>query len=191
MAQTRTKTTLSQSHPEVAAQWHPTKNGSLTPDQVVAGFHKRAWWICTEGPDHEWESSIDNRTSGGRGCPYCAGNQVSITNSLAALYPELAAQWHPTKNGSLTPDQVVAGSHKKAWWICTEGPDHEWEASLVNRTRLGVGCPFCNLGWTVQNVRLFIKSLIVGSPPVIETLSPADLYLLFQQTGVGAGTGKS
>ena len=36
MAQTRTKTTLNQSHPVVAAQWHPTKNGSLTPDQVVA-----------------------------------------------------------------------------------------------------------------------------------------------------------
>ena len=30
--------------------------------------------------------------------------------SLAEEYPELAAEWHPTKNGDLTPDDVVAGS---------------------------------------------------------------------------------
>ena len=32
-----------------------------------------------------------------------------MTNSLATLQPDLAAQWHPTKNGALTPDMVVAG----------------------------------------------------------------------------------
>ena len=50
MAQTRTKTTLSQSHPELAAQWHPTKNGSITPDAVFGGSHKRIWWQCPDGP---------------------------------------------------------------------------------------------------------------------------------------------
>ncbi|HIN06663.1 MAG TPA: hypothetical protein EYM65_10590 [Dehalococcoidia bacterium] len=99
MAQTRTKTTLSRSHPELAAQWHPTKNVELTPDQVVAGSNKKAWWICTEGPDHEWEASIGHRTAG-RGCPFCRGLKVSATNSLASLHAEIAAQWHPAMNGS-------------------------------------------------------------------------------------------
>ena len=42
MAQTRTKIPLSESHPELAAQWHPTKNGDLTPEKVTAGSSKKA-----------------------------------------------------------------------------------------------------------------------------------------------------
>ena len=129
--------------PDVAAQWHPTKNGGLTPDQIVAGSNKKCWWQCPEGPDHEWEARVANRTSG-YGCPFCAGRRVSITNSIAALHPGIAAQWHPTKNGDLTPDQVVAGSSlTKYWWQCPEGPDHVWEANASNR-RSGKGCPFCH-----------------------------------------------
>jgi hypothetical protein len=50
---------------------------------------------------------------------------------LSVTHPEVAAQWHPTKNGELTPANVVAGSHKKAWWKCPEGEGHEWEATLA------------------------------------------------------------
>ena len=32
-----TKPPLSETHPELAAQWHPTKNGDVTPDEVIAG----------------------------------------------------------------------------------------------------------------------------------------------------------
>ena len=176
-------------HPEIAAQWHTTMNGSLNPEQVVAGSTKKAWWLCPKGPDHEWEALIDSRKAD-TGCPFSRGLKVSDTNSLAVLHPEIAAQWHPSMRGSLTPEEVVAGSNKKVWWMCPKGPDHKWEATIVNRTA-GKDCPVCNQGWIVQNVRLFVKSLIVGSPTVIDTLSPTDLYLLFQQTGVGAGPGKS
>lgn len=34
-------------------------------------------------------------------------------NCLAVVNPKLAAEWHPTKNGSLTPDMVTKGSNKK------------------------------------------------------------------------------
>jgi hypothetical protein len=37
--------------------------------------------------------------------------------------PEIAKEWHPTKN-VLTPDNVVSGSNKKAWWKC-EKCSHE------------------------------------------------------------------
>lgn len=43
---------------------------------------------------------------------------LKFLNALAALAtvnPKLAAEWHPTKNGDLSPDQVTAGSGKKVW----------------------------------------------------------------------------
>ncbi len=60
----------------------------------------------------------EDRAFKGSGCPYCAGQRASVTNSLATLYPNAASQWHPTKNENLTPDKVPAGSQKKAWWKC-------------------------------------------------------------------------
>jgi len=136
------KKNLLETYPGIAAEWHLTKNGELTPDQVVAGSNKRFWWQCPQGPDHEWEAKLSNRTSTNKtGCPCCAGQKVSVTNSLATQFPDIAAEWHPTKNGELTPDQVVAGSGKIFWWQCPQGPDHEWPATLVGRTREGAGCP--------------------------------------------------
>jgi hypothetical protein len=128
--------------PDLAAQWHPTLNGDLTPDQVVAGSTAKVWWRCDVGDEHEWQASLTNRTRG-RNCPFCRGFRASVTNSLATLRPDLAAQWHPTLNGDLTPDQVVAGTNKKHWWKCPEGPDHEWQANGNSRVNGGNGCPFC------------------------------------------------
>ena len=129
--------------PDIASQWHPTLNGELTPNDVVKGSDKRVMWMCPVGGDHQWEARISDRSKG-RGCPYCAGKKLSKTNSLASLAPGVAKQWHPSLNGDLTPADVVAGSKKKVWWKCPEGPDHEWEANIGERaTNRKRGCPFC------------------------------------------------
>ena len=39
---------------------------------------------------------------------------VPKEKSLASVNPELASEWHPTKNGNLTPRDVTVGSGKKA-----------------------------------------------------------------------------
>ena len=69
--------------------------------------------------------------------------------SLKDEYPELASEWHPTKNGSLTPEQVMAGSNKIVWWKRSyDAPetgrhyDFEWRASVKNRALRGLGCPY-------------------------------------------------
>jgi len=62
-------------------------------------------------------------------------------NDLCTSDPEIAAQWHPKKNEGKTPDSVIAGSHRKFWWQCSEG--HTWEATVVGRTKSGRGCPYC------------------------------------------------
>ncbi|MDA7656677.1 zinc-ribbon domain-containing protein, partial [Akkermansiaceae bacterium] len=64
------KPSLAEVHPDLAKDWHPTKNGDLTPYDVTFGSGKKAWWKCPKGDDHIWESPIDHRARG-RGCPIC------------------------------------------------------------------------------------------------------------------------
>jgi len=141
--QIQTSTWTLAGYPALVAQWHPTKNGELTPWDVAFSSHKRIWWKCPAGPDHEWDASPNSRSKpNGAKCPCCAGRKISVSNSLTTIAPKVAAEWHPTKNGNLTPDEVLSGSTEKRWWRCTKGPDHVWDA-LVNSRVLGRGCPFC------------------------------------------------
>lgn len=125
--------------PHLAAQWHPTKNGDLTPTAITQGTRRRVWWICPVG--HAWDAAPTDRLRG-EGCPYCANKRVLAGyNDLHTRCPELASQWHPTKNGTLTPDMVTPGSDKKVWWQCVIG--HAWISGIGDRTR-GNGCPYCS-----------------------------------------------
>lgn len=130
-------------YPRLVAEWHPSRNGDIFPDEVSYGSSKKIWWQCPEGRDHEWCASATNRTSHRRGCPFCANRAVSVTNSLASLAPDIAREWHATKNGELTPDRIVAQSHRFAWWRCTSDATHVWSALIANRWWNGAGCPFC------------------------------------------------
>lgn len=83
-----------------------------------------------------------NRYKKGEGCGVCRGLQIQQgINDLATLHPHLIKEWHPTKNGELTPHDVTQSSGKKVWWQCEKG--HEWEATIVKRTD-GRGCPYCS-----------------------------------------------
>ena len=198
-------------NPNLAVEWHPSKNGSLLPSQITAGSNKKVWWLGKCG--HEWQAVVSSRVKG-HGCPYCSNikvlagfndlasrrpdclnwwdysknNMLGILptavmpgskdkvwwhcheghvwdqpinsflrkmlscpicsgkrcqqgeNDLAKVNPDLAAEWHPSKNGSLLPSQITAGSNRKVWWLGKCG--HEWQAVVSSRTR-GNGCPFC------------------------------------------------
>lgn len=271
MALQSTKKSLAETNPELAAQWHPTKNGGLTPNDFSRGSKKKVWWQCRMG--HEWQAQIDNRSRGTgcpdcrkefqvsfyenviffyirtvypdaiqsykahwlekmeidifipslnvgieydgkmwhkdinrdirknllckkhnvdlirireQGCPCIDGKNITLnTNdvdgvesaikilfynhlncqnfididinrdaieikniivhtakqrSLLKLMPQLAKEWHPTKNGMLRPEHVLCGSHDKVWWMCSQG--HEWLATIKNRCN-GTKCPYC------------------------------------------------
>ena len=60
--------------------------------------------------------------------------------SLEELFPSIAEEWHPTKNGSLNPKDVTPGANNKVWWKCEKA--HEWNAYVYSRNN-GSGCPFC------------------------------------------------
>jgi hypothetical protein len=142
--------------PEIAAEWHPTKNGDLTPDRVNKRTDKTVWWLGKCG--HEWTMPISRRTQKqqiasnwkirkGQGCPYCAGKRILIGfNDLQSKNPQLAAEWHPTKNGELTPKDVLAGSDKKYWWKCGRC-GYEWQNSVNKRNRGTGNCPHCKTSY--------------------------------------------
>lgn len=81
-------------------------------------------------------------------------------NDLATVYPELAKEWHPTANGTLSPQQVTIGSGKKVWWLCPRG--HSYKASVMHRGH-GTNCPDCNSGrqtsFAEQAVFYYIKQV--------------------------------
>ena len=127
--------------PEIAKKWHPTKNGSLTPFLFTPHSQYKAWWLGECG--HEWVNSITVMTRG-YGCPYCAGRRVlKGFNDLATVCPEIAAQWHPKKNGESTPDMFTYGSGHRAFWLC-QICGQEWQARINMRTVGKHGCPYCS-----------------------------------------------
>lgn len=128
---------LSDTHPEIAKQWHPTLNEGLQPTDVSSGMGARVWWQCSRG--HEWQTAIGDRKK--HGCPYCSGNKVLAGfNDIATTHPHLSEQWHPTKNGSTQPNEYSAGSNYKKWWLCSNS--HAWYTQISHRTQ-GKGCPTC------------------------------------------------
>ena len=126
---------------DLAAEWHPTRNGDLTPKNVAIHSNKKAWWRCKNG--HEWQAVVHVRAIGLCDCPYCKNRYLDKgENDLFTKRPDIAKEWHPTRNGDLTPSDVRFNQDTKVWWRCDKG--HEWEAVVGSRTYDGRGCPYCS-----------------------------------------------
>ena len=126
--------------PQIAAEWDAEKN-KLSPQQVTAYSRRIIFWRCPLG--HSYSAAVMSRTAHGTGCPYCSGRKVLAGfNDLATLEPKIAAQWHPSLNGTLTPEMVTCGSAKKVFWRCAE--NHVWPAIISSRAgKQRCGCPIC------------------------------------------------
>ena len=179
---------LALTHPNLAKQWHPTKNIGITPDKVMAGSATKIWWQCSVASDHEWVTSANKRTSG-TNCPCCSGKKIVNSNCLAITHPQLAKEWH-IKNKT-TPYEVGSGSHKKYWWQCLVSSDHEWTATVANRAKLGTNCPFCDQ----SKGEIVIASILTKLNIPFETQKkfptckdkrqlPFDFYLKFNSTQI-------
>jgi hypothetical protein len=131
---------LKQLHPAVAAQWHPDKNGSLSPQELTPGSGRKVWWRCRKA--HEWRATVASRTRGS-GCPHCY--RESIVSGRPLIDRGLMKEWHPSLNPGLNPRKLTTAYNRKLWWLCETG--HEWQATLRSRIR-GSGCPACEKGGT-------------------------------------------
>ena len=150
------KKTLATEYPEIAKEWHPTKNGDVTPNDVTPKSGKKVWWLGSCG--HEWDAVVNHRTNG-QNCPICSNHRLLPGfNDLATKFPSLVKEWHPTKNGFLKPSDVFPKSTKKVWWLGKCG--HEWQATISGRTANGNGCPICGGKQIVSG----INDLLTANP---------------------------
>ena len=127
--------------PDLMPEWDGEKNGALAPETLRPYSNRRVWWRCPLG--HSYAAVVADRARKKCGCPYCAGRKVLVGfNDLASKEPVLALQWHPTRNGSLTPQQLTSGSSRKVWWQCENG--HAWRSAVSTRAgKQRCGCPVC------------------------------------------------
>jgi hypothetical protein len=123
--------------PHLAKEWHPTKNGNLSPRDVTPASGVKVWWICEKR--HEWEAVIYSRTIG-MGCPFCQNLEETDFEHLSLSKTALLKEWHPTKNKKLNPRDITSRYDKQLWWLCEKG--HEWEATFKSRIK-GDRCPVC------------------------------------------------
>lgn len=145
---------MATTHPHIAKEWHPTLNGDLLPTMMTRGSQQKVWWLCPL--NHAYFAFINDRTHYNSQCPYCNNKKLlSGYNDLQTRFPEIAAQWHPTLNGELTPLEVMPGSLKIVWWKCEFG--HEWLSNISDRAFGGNGCLICG---TVSKGEVLIRKIL-------------------------------
>lgn len=147
---------LADVNPTLCKQWDYDKNAK-SPSEYAPKSGKKVWWRCSKGEDHRWLAVIHSRTSEGDGvgvgCPFCSGKQPSASYNLALVRPDLAAEWHPSKNEKAASD-FTPFSNRRVWWVCDR--EHEWQSAISNRSN-GRGCPKCNNQTSLPEVRLFTE----------------------------------
>lgn len=171
-----THTNLSKLRPGLASQWDAERNVGIAFAMLDATHANPVWWRCPNG--HGFQRPPVRMLSEDT-CPTCA----LAKSSLAALAPNVAAEWHPTKN-AIKPDELAADHVMNAWWKCPNG--HEYQATVRSRTQGNRRCPTCYGGWSLESIRAFVKSL-VGH---LDKLNPSELFALAMQAGVLKDKGK-
>lgn len=118
---------LAHTHPDLAALWDYEANGDLKPTAVSAGnADTKVNLRCPYG--HQFTRTPAKLVETNGRCQKCCGKVlISGTNDLATRRPDVAAWWHPTRNGTLMPNQLKPGSETKVHWLCPDG--HEFDTT--------------------------------------------------------------
>ncbi|MBH0202417.1 MAG: hypothetical protein HP496_09015 [Nitrospira sp.] len=142
-------------NPPCLSEWDYALNAEVTPDHIRVGSKAKCWWRCPTG--HPYQQAVATKVRGYE-CPVCASihraenirkSKLARTGSLKDNFPEIASEWHPTMNGTLSPTDVSSNSHRLVWWHCPNG--HDWKQSPNYRVTLrrrgsAFNCPMCGSG---------------------------------------------
>jgi hypothetical protein len=164
---------LAVKYPELATEFDLEKNFPLTPYTVTSSSPRKFWWKCTK--DHEWQSARV-RLGIVQNCPYCVGKKATYDNHLGITNPEVAEQYHPTKN--IVPvEKVRPGSTTKRWWICQR--THVWEAQVASRTRDGraTGCPECSPTPRTSKIEVEIRHALEEAQVLFDIQSTYNAFI--------------
>jgi hypothetical protein len=127
-------------------------------------------WICSDC-NHSWSAV----RQGGRGCPACAGKEVSNFdewNSAENIHPFITNYW--AKENQLLPSKVPFGSGKEFFFTCVESKCDKIHKSKLNNKVRRWYCPFCKGGGKKKGVSVW------GNYPelvqMLEDKSHAETY---------------
>ena len=132
----------------------------LSAEEEYVNSHTKVEFECPKG--HTDFICVYHFFQGSR-CTYCLNRKACDDNCLTTVRPDIAKEWHPTKNGRLTANDVVLGSNKRVWWLCEEC-GCEWRTAVFNRTKGGgTRCPVCVAGSPVSRTsQEWLDSLMVS-----------------------------
>ncbi|WP_158710027.1 zinc-ribbon domain-containing protein [Streptomyces katrae] len=157
--------------PELLRQVDPDTDGASEASQLLSNARERLGWICPQG--HRWQARVRHRAISGSGCPQCAGKRRSP--ALRAAHPDLAAEWHPTRNTGLDLAAVTAGSHRVVWWQCCSC-GAEYRAKVFHRVRGLARCPGCSERVRYQDLATESPQVAaLWHPDLNGTLTPAQV----------------
>lgn len=174
---------LATTHPDVAAQWHPSNKKS--PSEVGAKSETKFRWKCpVDG--YEWDATPAFRTTYGReskpACPVCVGQAVKVgVNDIFTTVPQWRALWSP-KN-TTDPNTITAHYAKAVLWRCpTDG--YAWESSPHSKWSGGRAtmCPACSGNSRVQGS----NDLVSTHHDLVKEMKYPSLA-----TTLGAGSGNT
>lgn len=108
---------------------------------------------------------------------------LSLKDSLKSLYPDIAKEWHPTKNGNISPDQVLPETHDSYYWLCPKC-GYTYKAMVKNRVRMKSGCPKC--GRKIASAKQMIKVKNITTGEIFDNVSEAAKKYNVGKAGIGA-----
>lgn len=132
------KNSLALLYPEVAKEWHPERNGAITPNMVSYGCNEKFWWLCPKCKN-EWLAVVASRTTRGRGCPVCGRNSLALKLKKKN---EVFVEQLKLANPNLEPLEDYKTTHENILIRC-KVCGHEWPAAPANLLR-GRDCPKCS-----------------------------------------------
>lgn len=108
---------LNITHPSLIDEWDAEKN-NLSPNDVTMCSIYEAWWKCAEC-GYEWQTTVEVRAYGGKGCPVCSGSkgERKISSFLKKYEVKFKVQYKfddlkGINNGVLRFDFVVFNKDK-------------------------------------------------------------------------------
>lgn len=132
---------LALAYPEIAKQFDAKKSGT-TPDQVTPKSNRQMWWNCEKGHSYQCTPAKKTREDLPYGCPFCSSYQIDSTNSLKALFPDVAKEFDEVANG-ISADEVAPKTTKQYQWKCL-AQGHSYASRPADKTTKNLGCPYCS-----------------------------------------------
>lgn len=188
---------LKDRYPAVAEQWHPSKNGDITPDMVSPRSDFLAYWYCRKH-EYTWSARVATRTSKGNAignCPECI-REINMRpehgSSLKDLYPKIADEWDYDNNDGMRPEDFAPMSHKHVSWICPKCDSH-YVKRISHRTVYGRGCSCTSQKLTSFPEKAIFHYVSMVYPEAIPNYKPSndifgrmevDVYIPSINTGI-------